>query len=88
MREVAKSLAGAPDFFGVEANVVCVREHFFECESSFLVASGFGEALYEPEGTEAERAFVTAQAVISGGFYVVAINQGVVGKFVLDLIQR
>ena len=73
--EVAEVLAFGTEFFGVEADVICVAEHFFEDETALLDIAGAGEAFSIPEGAHAEGAFLAGQAVGRGVADAVAVDE-------------
>src|SRR5437879_1054568 len=75
LREVSERFSGRSDFFCVKTDVICVGEHLFENQSSFIEASGTSEDLHCPERADAERALGSGQAVANRAAQFIAVHQ-------------
>ena len=68
MREVPQGLPEWPGFLGVEAEMVGIAQHLFEYEPGIsqprrVGATGPGEGLDQPEGTDVEGALAPLESV-------------------------
>src|SRR5919202_1062257 len=67
--------------------MVGIGEHFLQGQASLLQSPSSSKALDQPESTGAKTALLAREAVICGLCSLVAVDEGVVGKFLLNTVQ-
>src|SRR6266571_8226509 len=77
LREIPQRFTIGANFFGVEAEMIGIGEHFFKNIPRLLQVASPREGLHQPEGTHVKRAFRSSQPITSPLPDLIAIHQTV-----------